>query len=229
MNDLNDKKIIASWNKNAAPWIKAIENNDIESRRLVTNRAIVEAVSSLFHQKKNYDVELLDLGCGEGWLVREFCNREFSVTGIDVSSELIATAKQLGAGHYRVLPYEELSQHSFSHQFDIVVCNFSLLGKESVEHIFNVVPLLLKQGGYFVVQTLHPVASCGSQDYVDGWRKGSWDGFSKDFTDPAPWYFRTLESWKDLFVSNDLNIRSIQEPLHPNTNKPASLLLVGQL
>jgi hypothetical protein len=37
----NDSKIIDSWFKNAAPWIVAIEERQIESRNLVTDRSIV--------------------------------------------------------------------------------------------------------------------------------------------------------------------------------------------
>ena len=34
----NDSKIIDSWLKNAAPWIVAIEERQIASRNLVTDR-----------------------------------------------------------------------------------------------------------------------------------------------------------------------------------------------
>jgi hypothetical protein len=46
----------------------------------------------------------------------------------------------------------------------------------------------------FIIQTLHPLIACGDFSYQDAWREGSWAGFSDDFTDLAPWYFRTLES-----------------------------------
>ena len=38
INPDNDSKIIDSWFKNAAPWIVAIEERQIESRNLVTDR-----------------------------------------------------------------------------------------------------------------------------------------------------------------------------------------------
>jgi hypothetical protein len=34
----NDRKIIDSWFKNAAPWIVAVEEQQIESRKLITDR-----------------------------------------------------------------------------------------------------------------------------------------------------------------------------------------------
>lgn len=42
----NERKIIDSWHKNAAPWTIAIQEGQIESRRLVTDRSIVDAVVS---------------------------------------------------------------------------------------------------------------------------------------------------------------------------------------
>ena len=53
------------WNINAKPWIKAIDNNEIESRMLVTIIAIINTI--LEHKAQH----LLDIGCGEGWLARE--------------------------------------------------------------------------------------------------------------------------------------------------------------
>ncbi|MBW4488559.1 MAG: hypothetical protein KME12_12290 [Trichocoleus desertorum ATA4-8-CV12] len=63
------------------------------------------------------------------------------------------------------------------------------------------------------MQTIHSVVGCGEQQYQDGWRSGSWDGFSPDFVDPAPWYFRTLESWTRLFVDSGLRLVELREPL----------------
>jgi hypothetical protein len=71
--------------------------------------------------------------------------------------------------------------------------------------------------------------ACGDAPYVDGWREGSWAGFSTDFTDPPPWYFRTLASWVSLFLDSGLRITSLREPVHPETGKPVSLILMGQL
>lgn len=59
--------------------------------------------------------------------------------------------------------------------------------------------------------------------------KGSWVGFNNSFTNPAPWYFRTLETWKNLFLKNGFALNKIIEPLNAATNKAASVIFVGQL
>ncbi|WP_315983528.1 class I SAM-dependent methyltransferase [Aliamphritea spongicola] len=152
---------------------------------MVTDRAITDTITELAPKT------VLDIGCGEGWLVRALAGAGMQVTGTDAVAELIDKARAAGGGTfeqiaYEQLAYEELSASRFSKRFDLAVCNFSLLGKESVEQVFTAVPDLLNPGGHFVVQTLHPVTSNIDRVYEDGWREGSWAGFSDDFTDPAP-------------------------------------------
>lgn len=224
-SEFSDKKILRSWHKNAAPWIRAIDGAAIASRKLATDAAIVAA--TLEHRPGR----ILDVGCGEGWLARALAASGAEVWGIDAVPELVEAA-QRHAGpreHYRLLTYEALAAGELQQRFDLLVCNFSLLGKESVEELFTAAPGLLNPGGYLLVQTLHPLAACGDRDYRDGWRPGSWAGFSGDFSDPAPWYFRTLEGWVELFRGSGLELVRLREPLHPESGRPASLILCGKL
>ena len=149
------------------------------------------------------------------------------VLGIDAVAALIDTARQLGGGRYCTLSYEQMAQRPPDERFDTAVCNFSLLGRESVTGLFATLAGLLNARGCLIVQTIHPLVACGDQPYRDGWREGSWQGFSDAFSDPAPWYFRTLESWTQLFVENDFALTRVSEPLNPQTGKPASVLFVG--
>ena len=87
---------------------------------------------------------------------------------------------------------------------------------------------ILTEQGFFVVQTLHPRSTHFKNDYSDGWRVGSWDGFNSAFTDPAPWYFRTVESWVELFKDAGLNLIEIKEPKNPITGEHASIIMIGQ-
>ena len=52
---------------------------------------------------------------------------------------------------------------------------------------------------------------------------------SDRFVDPAPWYFRTLESWIELYTTHGLSIVEIREPIHPQTGKPAAIISIGVL
>jgi SAM-dependent methyltransferase len=216
-----DTKIIDSWGKNTAPWVAAVRNGEIASRTLATNQAIVDAVRSLSPATG------LDIGCGEGWLVRALDG--VSMLGVDVVPGLVEAARRAGGGDFRVMSYEEIARGGLNLAVDVAVCNFSLIGDESVAGLFRAAPTYLKPGGTLVVQTMHPLMACGDAPYADGWREGSWAGFNAGFTDPPPWYFRTLSSWIRLFGDNGLRLRELREPLHPDTGKPASLILMGSL
>lgn len=219
---LDDARIVNSWLKNAEPWTTAVRKDEIASRTLVTNQAIVDAVLSRSPRT------ILDIGCGEGWLSRALATHGIDAIGVDVVPALIERANEAGGGEFRVASYEEIAAGELDVRVDSVVANFSLIGKASVEGVVQRAPDLINPGGSLVIQTLHPVVATGDEPYVDGWRKGSWTGFSKDFSDPAPWYFRTIESWVKLINSARLNLVEMREPIHPETRKPASLILIAQ-
>lgn len=221
-DQIGDEKIVESWSKNAPPWTVAVREGQIESRRQITDQAIIDAILSRSPRS------VLDIGCGEGWLARELTLRNIRVIGIDVVPELIENAQRAGGGDFHTVSYEEIAAGKLRVLVDVIVCNFALLGKESVEGIFRVAPLLLNSRGSFIAQTLHPMLACGDLPYRDGWREGSWVGFSTAFIDAAPWYFRTLESWITLFVNNGFRLREVREPLHPKTQKPASVIFIGE-
>lgn len=220
---LSDPKIVESWDKNARTWVSVVREDRIESRVQVTNQAIIDTVVSRSPHS------ILDLGCGEGWLIRELAAQNIPGIGVDCIPHLIEAAQYAHSGDYRLVSYEEIGMGKLKVLVDVIVSNFALLGKESVESIFRVAPLLLNPHGVFIVQTLHPAIACGDLPYREGWREGSWAGFGDDFTDPAPWYFRTLESWTKLFAESGFGRLEIHEPIHPKTQKPASVIFVAEL
>jgi 2-polyprenyl-3-methyl-5-hydroxy-6-metoxy-1,4-benzoquinol methylase len=219
----SEAEIVESWRKNAASWTEAVRRRQIQSRKLVTNRAIVDAILGCSPRS------VLDVGCGEGWLARALAAEAIRVSGVDVVSELIDRAQGAGGGDFTVASYEDIAAGRFTTCVDAIVCNFSLLGSESVEGVFSAVPKMLNPGGAFIVQTLHPIEACGDLPYQDGWRVGSWVGFSSDFVDPAPWYFRTFETWKNLFSGNGLELVETREPIHPETQRPASVIFIARV
>jgi 2-polyprenyl-3-methyl-5-hydroxy-6-metoxy-1,4-benzoquinol methylase len=215
--------ILRSWRANAGPWSQAIAEQRIESRRLVTDRAIVDAVTARNPRT------VLDIGCGEGWLARALAERGIAVTGVDAIEELVQRARALGPGEYHVATYDDIAAGRFSARVDLAVANFALIGAESVDRLAAAVPRLLAPGGAFVIQTLHPMVMAGDAPYKEGWRDGAWSIANLDFTDPAPWYFRPLEAWVRLLTAAGFRLAELREPLNPQTGKPASLILVGTI
>lgn len=218
-----DERVITAWHANAAPWTDAVRERRIASRRLVTDAAVVDAV--LRHAPRT----VLDLGCGEGWLARALAARGVRVTGVDVVPALVERARQGGGGTFHVASYEAIAagahDATLGAPFDVAVANFALIGHEAVDALLAAAPRLLVPGGTLVIQTLHPLVACGDAPYADGWRAGSWDGFGPEFREAPPWYFRTLATWVATLTAARLTLHALREPLHPETGRPASVIL----
>ena len=220
-----EETILESWNKNADAWCKTIAASAIESRKLITDRAVIEAVAACNPEN------VLDLGCGEGWLIRALQKLlpQTAFTGLDAVPSLVSRARELSeSAHFEVCSYQQLITNSFvpSKPFDLVVINFALFGNELVTELLFSLHSVLRYNGKIIIQTLHPYVSKGEGPYEDGWREGNWNGFSSDFTDPAPWYFRKMESWSALFKETGFSLEELREPIHPLSRFPASVIFI---
>lgn len=214
--------IIESWQANAGNWIRIIENDGIQSRQLATNKAIVDMICA------DQPATVLDIGCGEGWLAKELSDRGIAVSGADIIAELVEKAKERAGGHFVVASYEDIAVFKTTLQppFDAIVINFALIGEESTEQLLASLPRYLSAGGKLYIQTLHPHSRKSSDDYISGWKTGSWDGLGDQFTMPYQWYFRTLEDWLELLHRSGFDRIFFTEPLHPVTRLPLSILFV---
>jgi 2-polyprenyl-3-methyl-5-hydroxy-6-metoxy-1,4-benzoquinol methylase len=214
-------RLLASWHDNAATWTAAVRSGAIESRRLATDAAILGAVQRRRPQK------VLDLGCGEGWLVRALAAQGLAAIGVDGSGPLVEAAARAGGSFLR-LSYAELvaAPERCGEGFDLVVANFALFEE-------NILPLLvalrrtMTADGWLLVQTLHPLAT--GPPYEDGWRTEDFCGFGDWAWTPMPWYFRTLGSWVGVLREAGFALHGLQEPAHPQERRPLSLLLEARI
>lgn len=194
----------------------------IESRRVATDVAIEDAVLDYSPRR------VLDVGCGEGWLVRALAERGIAAVGVDASPPLIEAARSQRGGTFHTCSYAEIAgdPEALGTGFDAVIFNFALLDDDAVLVVRAVRRALAPSGSVFI-QTVHPWAARGDEPYRDGWRVETFTGFGPGFSEPMPWYYRTLESWISLLHRSGFRIRDVREPLHPDGSSPVSLLLIG--
>jgi hypothetical protein len=81
-------------------------------------------------------------------------------------------------------------------------------------------------GGTMIIQTLHPWAVAAG-NYQDGWREESFAAFKGQWQ-PMPWYFRTLSSWCNALDMAGFHLVGLQEPQHPQSPVPQSLLMIAE-
>ena len=218
-----DDDLVTAWRNNADAWISLLESDGIPSRQLVTNAAMLSAVN------QGNPRSILDVGCGEGWLLRSVSVPDVRCVGIDVVPALIARAEQarVGSERFIAMSLEEASIRTLKERFDAIVCNFSLLGKETVEQFLSGVSELLTDEGKLLIQTVHPACFCADTTYIDGWLSEDWSSFDVPFPEHSPWYFRTIQSWYELITACKLQVISLQEPRHPEAHMPSSLIIVA--
>lgn len=211
-----------SWKQNAESWTTVVREHGIVSRREGTDAAIVAAC------ERAGPGRVLDVGCGEGWLSRALAARGADVLGIDGSDALISSARAAGGGpRYEVLPYDALaaSAELARGPWDVIVCNFSLLGEELASPL-RALAARLAGDGRLLIQTVHPwTVATGEPPYADGWRTETFSRMTGAFTAPMPWYFRTLSSWVELLTRAGLDLTALHEPTGMSSAMPLSLLL----
>ncbi len=218
-----DDEITGSWTDNAAAWTQVVRDGLIPSREAGTDAAIVAACL------ERGTGPVLDVGCGEGWLVRALAAHAITASGVDVSAPLIERARERGGGLFDVTTYADLEGDATiaAGPWQTIVCNFALLG-EPLHPVLAALRRRLAPGGQVLVQTVHSWSARGDAPYRSEWRTETFDAFAIAFPTPMPWYYRTLASWMEEFAKAGLCVTQIEEPLHPDTGTPLSLLFHGE-
>lgn len=217
----SESALLQSWQHNAPAWIEAVRTGAIESRREVTDQAILLAILSRQPER------VLDLGCGEGWLLRALAKRAIEAVGVDGDATLVEASRAAGSPLVYLASYDALvhTQVDIGSDYDLICANFALLHQDIIP-LLSALKALLAPNGALVIQTLHPWATAAG-DYQDGWRQETFSGFKGQWQ-PMPWYFRTLSSWLNALDMAGFRLTGLQEPQHPQSAAPQSLLMVAE-
>lgn len=105
------------------------------------------------HAVKSLHGNVLDVACGTGDMCVELARRCYTVTGVDISEEMLAVARQKTAsatfhlGNAEALPFAD-------GEFDAVTCAFGVRNFVHLEQGLNEMLRVLKPGGTMIVLEL---------------------------------------------------------------------------
>ncbi|MBK1695880.1 SAM-dependent methyltransferase [Rhodovibrio salinarum] len=158
---------------------------------------------------------VLDLGCGDGRLTLEVAAGGAQVTGVDLSPDLVATARGRGldvqVADAAALPYPDAS-------FDAVLSNAALHWMTAPEPVLGEVARVLKPGGRFVGE----MGGAGNVAAIVGAITNALAQRGIEVTRAYPWYFPTLAQYRAQLEAAGFTVDTIERFARP-TDLPADI------
>jgi len=183
------------------------------------------------------DKEILDLGCGNGYLARRFAREGARVTAVDSSFRMIRNAQAHDPENTLKIVYIHSDANRLNMingaSFDVVYANMSLMDMEDAEGAVGEVSRVLKgSGGRFVASISHPCFDNGTNS---GWIIEKIAGeprrtyrriraYRRPFSENIPWklennerkstksYHRPLNWYGRILSSKGMAITALEEP-----------------
>ncbi|NNF13294.1 MAG: methyltransferase domain-containing protein [Gemmatimonadetes bacterium] len=206
------------WNGIASDWQIQVGDDGDANRRLNSDPVLWDFAGSVEGR------DVLDAGCGTGYLSRKLAERGARVVGIDLSDEMIEIARSRGPEiDFRVDSITVL--HSVGdEEFDLVVANYVLMDVPHLQEAVDAIYRVLRPAGRTVVVFSHPCFPQGERtDGADGeaiftWTRSyfeplrivepPWGHFTSDFI----WFHRPLSDYWKAFSAAGFAVTRFEEP-----------------
>ena len=150
----------------------------------------------------NKSFTFLDIGCGNGWVVREIAQNKKckKAVGIDKSKKMIQVANSKKESSKEQFVCAEIENLKYSGKFDYAFSMESLYYSESIPHALTNIYRLLKSNGIFY---------CGTDFYKENKATVGWQRLMK-----IPMQLKSIDEWKILFTEQGFKtrIRKIKDP-----------------
>ncbi len=139
-------RFAVAYDRRAAQYAKAVDPSYAPVYRRIVQLAAIEP-----------GMKVLDLATGTGGVAREAAANGADVIGIDVSSRMLARARQLCPSRVSFQLAEASALPLANAAFDVATCSFGLSHMPHASRVLSEVRRVLKPGGKFV-------ASCWGQE-----------------------------------------------------------------
>ncbi|RCW62576.1 class I SAM-dependent methyltransferase [Saliterribacillus persicus] len=219
------EEAIKRWNKFADIYAsKHFEQGDLH-KEIFLNPTLFTLMGKI--EKKN----VLDAGCGEGYLSRLISKEGAVVTAVDYSPRMLEIAKSRTENEQMI----EYKHGNLEHLnifedkcFDIIISNMVVQDLENYESAFQEMYRLLEDGGNLIFSILHPcfvTPGSGWEKTENGeklyWKvdKYFYEGvYEQALGDEEKMLFfhRTLTTYINTLIKTGFTIESIVEPKPSN-------------
>ena len=195
-------------------WAKSGRSEDMEKGHGTTVNQFLDKLPI----KQNF--RFLDIGCGNGWVVRKMSQHPFCINaiGIDKSAMMVKNAKSKILSEKENYFVTELETWNTKEKFDMIFSMESLYYSVPMEPALEKVFKLLKKDGIFY---------CGTDFYSDNTLTTRW---IKDMN--VPMDLRSEKEWKKMFKEIGFSTRSkhVTDPKNKSKWKRefGSLFVIGR-
>jgi 2-polyprenyl-3-methyl-5-hydroxy-6-metoxy-1,4-benzoquinol methylase len=225
MNNTATEALPNRYDANASFWVQIIREHRDKYRNELTDPAMLHAIG------EPAGLEILDAGCGEGYLSRILAKKGANATGIDSSTKLIEAARSqnladvlsvsFDIGSVDDLPYPDSA-------FDLVVCNHLVNDLFDPRKPISEFARVLRSSGRLIILMLHPCfynKHAEREQATNGMIASSYFDIRSveqtfevgGLTSPAAniAWFRPLEFYTEELRKSGFAITSLTEP-HPS-------------
>lgn len=207
------------WNRIAADWRIQVGDDGDLNRRLNSDPVLWAMAGDV----RGRDV--LDAGCGTGYLAGQLARQGARVIGADFSERMIAIARSTHPTlDFRVDSCTELATVGDA-TVDLVVSNYVLMDTPDLAGTIRAFHRVLRPGGHAVVIFSHPCFPQGRSDSgpgpLDVSYRWSWSYFDSvkmvdppwhHFTSEFIWFHRPLSTYWKAFRGAGFAVVDMEEP-----------------
>jgi len=215
----NTEETRVFWNRVAKDWDIQI-GDDGDSNRILNSDPVLWAFA-----EDVTGLNVLDAGCGTGYLSRKLRESGANVVGVDFSEEMINIARSKYPDiDFRVDSCSELKTVGSNSQ-DMVIANYLLMDTPDLDGTMRAFYRVLKPDGTAVLIFSHPCFPQGRASTSEGennieysWSFGyfernkcvdpPWRHFTSDFI----WFHRPLSDYWKAFKASGFDVIDFEEP-----------------
>lgn len=148
------KRVHTSWGSVASQYHGTVGNPDSYQQAVILPN-LLRLLEALW--KPGQEVNIIDIGCGEGLFARALADLGANVTGADIAPEMIAVAKAKSPKsiHYQIAPSHQLS-FAKNAAYDAAIIILAIQNIERFRETFRECARILKPGGTLLFVINHP-------------------------------------------------------------------------